>query len=57
MGLNKTRKRTKSLNYLNYLAKYLGSIPAFDELLPWAQPMVRELGIYRDQLPAGKESV
>ena len=35
----------------------VGSIPAFDELLPWAQPMVRELGIYRDQLPAVKESV
>ena len=35
----------------------VGSIPAFDELLPMAQPMVRELGIYRDQLPAVKESV
>ena len=35
----------------------VGSIPAFDELLPMAQPMVRELGIYRDKLPAVKESV
>ena len=32
-----------------------GVIPAFDELEPYAQPMVRELGIYRDQLPAQKE--
>ena len=35
----------------------VGSIPAFEELLPMAQPMVRELGIYRDQLPAIKENV
>ena len=35
----------------------VGSIPAFDELLPQAQQMVRELGIYRDQLPAVKENV
>ena len=35
----------------------VGTIPAFDELLPYAQQMVRELGIYRDQLPAVKESV
>ena len=35
----------------------VGSIPAFDELLPMAQPMVRELGIYRDQIPALKENV
>ena len=32
-----------------------GIIPAFDEIEPFAQPMVRELGIYRDQLPAQKE--
>ena len=35
----------------------VGSIPAFDELLPMAQPMVRELGIYRDKIPAIKENV
>ena len=35
----------------------VGSIPRFDELLPMAQPMVRELGIYRDKLPAIKENV
>ena len=32
-----------------------GIIPSFDEIEPFAQPMVRELGIYRDQLPAQKE--
>ena len=35
----------------------VGEIPTFDELLPWAQPMVRELGIYRDQIPAEKENI
>ena len=35
----------------------VGSIPAFDELLPMAQSMVRELGIYRDKIPAIKENV
>ena len=35
----------------------VGSIPQFDELLPMAQPMVRELGIYRDQIPVIKENV
>ena len=35
----------------------VGSIPTFDELLPAAKPMVRELGIYRDQIPAIKENV
>lgn len=32
-----------------------GSIPAFDELLPFSRTMVRELGIYRDQIPPEKE--
>ena len=32
-----------------------GVIPSFDEIEPFAQPMVRELGIYRDHLPAQKE--
>ena len=32
-----------------------GVIPSFDEIEPYARPMVRELGIYRDQLPAQKE--
>lgn len=32
-----------------------GVIPGYDEILPFAQPIVRELGIYRDQIPAEKE--
>ena len=32
-----------------------GSIPAFDSILPYSQAMVRELGIYRDQIPMEKE--
>jgi basic membrane lipoprotein Med (substrate-binding protein (PBP1-ABC) superfamily) len=33
----------------------IGSIPEFDELEPFAQPMTRQLGIYRDRIPAEKE--
>lgn len=35
----------------------LGSIPGFDEILPMSQSLVRELGIYRDSIPAVKENV
>ena len=34
----------------------IGSIPTFDDILPMAQPMVRELGIYRDTIPPVKEA-
>jgi len=34
-----------------------GSIPSFEEILPMSQSIVRELGIYRDSLPALKELV
>ena len=34
----------------------IGSIPTFDELLPMSQSIVRELGIYKDQIPAIKEA-
>ena len=33
----------------------LGSIPAFEDVLPISQPLVRELGLYRDSIPAEKE--
>ena len=33
----------------------VGSIPGFEEILPISQNMVRELGIYRDRIPAQKE--
>ncbi len=32
-----------------------GSIPAFEELLPMSQSMVRLLGVYRDRIPPEKE--
>ena len=33
-----------------------GAIPKFDEILPMSQPMVRALGVYRDEIPAKKEA-
>ena len=33
----------------------VGSIPEFEELEPFAQPMVRELGVYRDSILDAKE--
>ena len=35
----------------------IGSIPAFDELIPTSQSLVRELGIYKDRIPAVKENI
>lgn len=35
----------------------IGSIPTFDEILPMSQSIVRELGIYKDQIPAIKEKI
>ena len=32
-----------------------GSIPRFNEILPVSRAMVRELGVYRDEIPAQKE--
>ncbi len=33
----------------------VGSIPAFDDLLPFSRDMVRELGIYRERIPVTEE--
>ncbi len=33
----------------------IGEIPPFEEILPISQRMVRELGVYRDSIPAEKE--
>ena len=33
----------------------MGSIPTFDEILPMSRSIVRELGVYKDQIPAIKE--
>ena len=49
---------TEELLHMDWLCEnVIGEIPAFDELLPMAQPLVRELGIYRDKIPAIKERV
>ena len=34
----------------------VGTIPTFDEIIPDSQSIVRKLGIYRDKIPAIKES-
>lgn len=33
----------------------IGEIPPFEDILPYSQTMVRELGIYRDSIPTEKE--
>ena len=33
----------------------IGSIPPFDQILPISRTMVREMGVYRDSIPAEKE--
>ena len=37
-------------------ANVSGSIPTFDEVLPMSRNMVRELGVYRETIPAQKEA-
>lgn len=46
----------QELLHMDWLCEnVVGSIPAFEEIAPFAQDMVRELGIYRDQIPMEKE--
>ena len=46
----------EELLHMNWLCEnVVGSIPPFEEILPYSQTMVRELGIYRDSIPAEKE--
>ena len=46
----------EQLIHMDWLCEnVIGSIPPFEELLPQAQPLVRELGIYRDRIPMEKE--
>jgi hypothetical protein len=33
----------------------VGSIPEFEDVLPIAQPLVRELGLHRETIPIEKE--
>ncbi len=44
------------LLYMDWLCENVeGSIPTFDQIEPFAQPMVRELGLYREEIPMEKE--
>ena len=46
----------EQLLHMDWLCEnVIGDIPAFEELLPVSQPLVRELGIYRDKIPTEKE--
>lgn len=46
---------TDDILYMDWLCDNVeGSIPAFDEILPMSQPLVRLLGIYRDSIPPEK---
>lgn len=46
----------EELLHMNWLCENVeGRIPSFDQVQPFAQAMVRELGIYRDQIPAEME--
>ena len=47
---------TEELLHMDWLcSNVVGSIPDYSELLPQAQTIVRELGIYRDLIPSRKE--
>ena len=47
---------TEELLHMDWLCdNVIGSIPQFDEILPFARDTVRELGIYRDSIPLEKE--
>jgi hypothetical protein len=46
----------EELLHMDWLCNNIsGSIPSFDQILPYSQAMVRELGIYRDEIPMEKE--
>ena len=46
----------EELIHMDWLCEnVIGSIPSYEELLPHAQGLVRELGIYRDKIPTEKE--
>jgi len=47
---------TDELLHMDWLCdNVIGSIPQFDEILPFARDTVRELGIYRESIPLEKE--
>jgi len=48
----------EELLHMDWLcSNVVGSIPPFEQILPYSQKMVRELGVYRDQIPPEKEGV
>ena len=48
----------EELLHMDWLCENVeGSIPEFDKIAPFAQDMVRELGIYRDSIPMEKEEI
>lgn len=50
------RLTTDELLHMDWLCEnVIGTIPQFDEILPFAQDTVRELGVYRDSIPMEKE--
>ena len=50
------RLQPEELLHMDWLCdNVLGEIPQFEDILPMSKNLVRELGIYRDQIPAEKE--
>ena len=48
---------TEELIHMNWLCENVsGSIPTFDEILPMSRNMIRELGIYKEEIPPQKEA-
>ena len=46
----------EELLHMDWLCENIeGNIPEFDEIEPFSQPMVRELGVHRDRIPLVKE--
>ena len=47
----------EELLHMDWLCEnVIGEIPTFEQILPMSQSIVRELGIYRDKIPAAKET-
>lgn len=54
---SETTFTTEELLHMDWLCSNVsGSIPTFDEVLPMSRNMVRELGVYREEIPAQKEA-
>ena len=50
------RLSADELLHMDWLCENVnGTIPQFDEVLPFAQPMLREMGVYKDSIPPETE--